>query len=136
MKRIQLVASHQMQPSLKMNLLHYVTVIRTNVIADKQAWEFAARIRKELQPPTQQGAANSQDDDEDVNGFTVRRRFAWGNIQMPIEVNNIENMTDQFNLTSQLESMSSNNLASMLAMRRRDRTAAKTFGSLRYVPLP
>ena len=88
-----------MDPSLKINLLHYVTVFRTNVVCDRQCWDFAARIRKELSTPSQQG---TQDDDDEHNGFPVRRKFAWGTMTMPppIEVNNIDSVSDQLGLTS------------------------------------
>ena len=66
-----------MEPALKLNLLHFIGVFRSNVLMDRQVWHFAQRLKREMSGDP--GA--SSDDEDDViqhNGFPVRRRFNWG----------------------------------------------------------
>lgn len=102
-------ARADMEIALKLNLLHFIGVFRTNVLMDRQVWHFAQRLKREMS-----GDPVSSEDEEDVvqqNGFPVRRRFNWAQYGMSYS---------QFDPGEQQSgSLASNALASTLMRRRR-----------------
>ena len=103
-------ARADMEVCLKLNLLHFIGVFRTNVLMDRQVWTFAQRLKREMAGDP----VSSDDDDSDViNGFPVRRRFNWA------QYSGIS--YSQFDTGEQQSgSLASNALASTLMRRRRN----------------